>query len=102
MVRPSTLAMVSPAARSLDERRKSGIYAMMNASTIISRLHLSQDLCWRIRSSIVMGTPSETLMLRHELPSWQGRYPGPCGIFAVDRRTYVQLELGVVSPQCHP
>src|SRR6478735_6025592 len=34
-------------------------------------------------------------MVSHELPPWQGRYPGPCGIFAVDRRTYVQLELGV-------
>ena len=41
-----------------------------------------------------MRPPSETLMLRHELPRWQASYPRPCGIFAVDRSTYVQLSPG--------
>src|SRR6478752_1832577 len=67
---------------------------MMNASTTSTKLHWSQASCRRIRSSIVMRPPSETLMLRHELPRWQASYPRPCGIFAMDRSTYVQLSQG--------
>ena len=37
------------------------------------------------------GVTFETLMLRHELPRWQASHTRPCGIFAVDRSTYVQL-----------
>src|SRR3954452_1375315 len=54
MSRPSTEATtwLLPAPASV--WRKLGIYRRMNARTTMARLHLSQPLCRRIRSSIVM------------------------------------------------
>src|SRR6185312_5312112 len=43
----------------------------MNASTTRTRLHWSHALWRRIRSSIVIGAPSETVMVRQVLPSEQ-------------------------------
>src|SRR5665213_3372841 len=63
---------------------------MMNASTTSTRLHWSHALCRRIRSSIVIGAPSETVMVRQKLQKWQAEAARPCGIFAVDRTTYLE------------
>src|SRR5688572_10022131 len=56
MRRPSTLATTSPGAAPvmLVGDRNSGTYKKMNAATTMNRLHLSQDLCRRIRSSMVI------------------------------------------------
>src|SRR4051812_36599229 len=55
MSRPSTDATTaSLLAPRLSVWRKLGIYRRMNARTTMARLHLSQPLCRRIRSSIVM------------------------------------------------
>src|SRR6266576_421888 len=44
---------------------------MMNASTTSTRLHWSHALWRRIRSSMVIWTPSETLMVRQDLQKRQ-------------------------------
>src|SRR5215213_7050405 len=55
MSRPSTEATTSvlPAGPGL---KKLGIYKTTNAKITMARLHLSQPLCRRIRSSMVMGS----------------------------------------------
>jgi hypothetical protein len=53
---PSTLATTAaPAAPCVESLRKLGIYRSTKDTTTIARLHLSQLLWRRIRSSIVMG-----------------------------------------------
>src|SRR5512142_441579 len=63
---------------------------MMNASTTSTRLHWSHALWRRIRSSMVIGAPSETVMVRQDLRNWQAKSAGQCVIFAVDRTTYLE------------
>src|SRR5262245_42456397 len=58
---------------------------MMNARHTIARLHLSQLMCRRILSSIVMGQPLETSIVFHEVAVWQEVTPRWCGIFAGHR-----------------
>jgi hypothetical protein len=56
MSRPSTVATTElPAAPCVESFRKLGMYRSTNDTTTIARLHLSQLLWRRIRSSIVMG-----------------------------------------------
>src|SRR5215475_10527242 len=91
MSRPSTVAMVSPELASVPvPRTKEGMYATMNASTTRTRLHWSHTLWRRILSSMVIGAPSETVMVRQDLQERQANAADPCVIFAVARTTYLE------------
>src|SRR5262245_30499523 len=65
--RPLTVASVSvEAAPAPPCFRKLGTYSRMNVTTTMPRLHLSQDLCCRMRSSIVTS-----LTLPDQIPKKQ-------------------------------